>query len=105
MSFDFIMIGFIIVIMEHDKTKNCSSKPNININGLVIAMERDKGDHVLQVAIINDQFEKFIVSENGISEQLLTLTEKYVQSECSLVGEDLFGNKIVNVYKYKLVQK
>lgn len=75
----------------------------IKIKGVITVSNKDKSDHVIEVAIESDDFEKYIVANNKISKSLFDLIEKKVKVRGQVTGENMFGDQIIKINDYEVI--
>ncbi|KAA3661640.1 MAG: hypothetical protein DWQ10_04120 [Calditrichaeota bacterium] len=75
---------------------------NVTITGIVIPADWDKHGNVVAMTIVTNSFEKYLVTNDAINSKLACLVDKQVSAKGLIAGEDLFGNKILEVHEFKV---
>ncbi len=71
-------------------------KLSLRIKGIVIPVEWDRRGAIIQVAIRSDDFETFIL-DGAENSELLNRIDQVVEVDAIVVGEDVFGQKIIRL--------
>lgn len=77
--------------------------PEITITGFVIPGDWDKHGNVHIISIVTDSCEKYIVADEVRVQELLGHVDARIKAEGIIAGEDLVGNKIVQVRRYEVL--
>ncbi|MDZ7263613.1 MAG: hypothetical protein ONB16_03450 [candidate division KSB1 bacterium] len=77
---------------------------HIKIAGVVAPKERDKRGNLIQVSIDTDRFERYIIADDAMGQELFDYLNADVEIEGRVVGEDIDGYKVISVMRYKLIR-
>ena len=69
---------------------------HIRIKGIVFPIEWDRRGNIIQVAIRSEDFETFII-DIATNSDMLNSIDQVVEVEALIVGEDVFGQKIIRL--------
>ena len=78
-----------------------SNQQQIRIQGEVVPHEKDWHNSVLQVAIVTDDFETYIILDDPMGEELIEMVGSYVEVVGVIFGEDYSGNKVVCARRFR----
>lgn len=81
-------------------------KHKVAIAGFVIPTDWDKHGTVVAVSVVTDSFEKYVVADTVKGAELFgCLRDEKVEVEGIVTGEDLMGNKIIEITKYEVIKQ
>lgn len=72
----------------------------MEIHGTIIAMERDRAGDVIQVAIEDDNMQRYLILGSDQSSRLFPFVNQRIVVHASIVEEDLKGRPIVRLIDF-----
>jgi hypothetical protein len=85
--------------------KNTVKAGNVQIKGFVFPHDWDRHGNVVQFSLLTDEFDRYIIAENKEGGELQKLIDRQIRAEGTIVGEDLFGNKILLLTGFNLINE
>ena len=76
---------------------------HITITGFVVPVDWDEHGTVVVISIVTNSFEKYILADDKKGKELVNFIDEEVRVEGVVTGEDLAGNKIIEIMNYKVL--
>jgi len=103
-SYTFSSTLGIRILREQMMPKRMKS-PQVKINGFIASKDRDQRGNLVQVSIETDKFERYIVNDDDRGRELFDFINQDIEVRGRVIGEDIDGNKIISISKYKMIPK
>ena len=76
---------------------------NVKIIGEITISDKDKSGNVMEVAIITEDFEKFVVTNDKIGKSLFYHVDKKIRVKGSVIGENIIEDQIIKISGYEFI--
>jgi len=83
------------------KTEKVKSK--VKVIGYITSSDWDKHGNTVEVTIETEDFDKFVIADNEKGTELLDYIDESVKVYGEITGEDIYGNKILTVSRYEIL--
>ena len=84
--------------MKGEKSNN-----QVKVVGYITSSDWDKHGNVIEITLETENFEKYLIADNEKGMELLDLIDETVKASGKITGEDINGNKILEVKKYEIL--
>ena len=77
----------------------------VTITGYILATDFTRRGRVSEIRLETEDFQHYIISPNHKGKKLFDLLYSKVTVEGLISGEDVHGNQILNIVKYKINER
>jgi len=75
----------------------------IQLEGTILPVDFDRNGHVLEITLETGDFIQYTISGDHKGKELLDHTYAHIMASAVITGKDIFGNSVIRIIDYKLV--
>ena len=83
--------------------KKNSNNHHVKVVGYITSSDWDKRGNVVEVTLETEDFEKYVIADSEKGVELINFIDENIKAYGQITGEDIYGNKILVVSKYEIL--